>query len=796
MNAVVTCAKAVFLREWRAWVSLALVAGLAGGAVLACIAGARRTDRAYPRFAQAHLAPDVMVFPPSGVNSGFDYGSLTRLPEVFAATTLHGYNTETGIVIELASGFGQVVAVPKLVSGRLPRPDEADAAAVTYVFAQSQHIHVGDLRTVNFLGSGRSTGESPPVVPIPLRIVGIKLQPGEFPPSAPDRTFQGQYLVGPAFVSANAARLGAPVDSLAVRLRHGDADGPSFEASLRRLTASRPPGASPVLEGRTAQQASDVQRGFHLQAQALLLLAGFVAIATALVVAQLLSRQSNLAAEDHVILRSLGMTRTQLWLTGVGLAVATGIGAAVLASVTAVAASPILPVGTARLADPHPGWHVDALVLGLGAATVLALLPAVSAWPAWRAARGRTEDDEPSWRPPISSRVTAGAALPPTATIGVAMALQAGRGRASVPVRSSLGAMTMAVAALAAAVAFGASLSHLLDTPRLYGWNWDVHLINNSSDRGRNLASVTQPLLSDPRVEAVAVLTSPPITVNNISVFSVTLDDLKGHISPIILSGRAPQSADEVVLGAKTMRDTHAHIGSPVDLSITVVRNLHVSKRIVGTVILPPEADAARLGVGVMLTASGLQSLIPPEVRPPPNSEAILRFSPGTDRAQLLADVRELSGPGVGVYTPTAPSDLVNFGHVQNLPFILAGLLAALALATLAHTLVSSVRRRARDLAVLRTLGFVPRQVRETVAWQATTFVSVALLVGLPIGIAAARLLWIAFADQLGTLPEPITPPLPLLLIVPAAVIAANVVARVPGFVALRAAPARALRSE
>jgi hypothetical protein len=301
---------------------------------------------------------------------------------------------------------------------------------------------------------------------------------------------------------------------------------------------------------------------------------------------------------------------------------------------------------------------------------------------------------------------------------------------------------------------------------------------------------------SDPRVEAVALVNSPPVTVNQASVYSLTFDDLKGHTSPVVVSGRAPESADEVALGAKTMRDIGAHVGGTVDLSITVVRQLHLTKRVVGTVVLPPESDAARLGVGVVMTRAGLQSLIPPEVHPPPQSEAIFRLVPGADHAAVMADLHRIGGPELGVYTPQAPSDLVNFGHVQNLPLILAGLLAALAVATLAHTLVSSVRRRSRDLAVLRTLGFLPRQVRRAVAWQSTTFASVALLVGLPVGIAAGRLLWDLFATELGTRPEPITPQWPTLLIVPAAVLLANVVASVPALLASHTRPGVALRTE
>ncbi len=175
---------------------------------------------------------------------------------------------------------------------------------------------------------------------------------------------------------------------------------------------------------------------------------------------------------------------------------------------------------------------------------------------------------------------------------------------------------------------------------------------------------------------------------------------------------------------------------------------------------------------------------------------AILRLAPGVDKPKALASLGRDIGGQSAISTPHAPNDLVNFGHVQNLPLVLAIVLAMLAIATLAHTLASLVRRRARDLATLKTLGFAPSQIRWMVAWQSTAFVSVALLIGLPVGIAGGRLLWDAFATQLGTLVEPVTPPVPLLLLVPAEVIVANVVASVPGLLASRTAPALVLRSE
>ena len=48
------------------------------------------------------------------------------------------------------------------------------------------------------------------------------------------------------------------------------------------------------------------------------------------------------------------------------------------------------------------------------------------------------------------------------------------------------------------------------------------------------------------------------------------------------------------------------------------------------------------------------------------------------------------------------PTDLVNFGRVQDLPLLLGVALSLLALLTIVHLLLTSVRRRRRDFAVLR----------------------------------------------------------------------------------------------
>ena len=122
--------------------------------------------------------------------------------------------------------------------------------------------------------------------------------------------------------------------------------------------------------------------------------------------------------------------------------------------------------------------------------------------------------------------------------------------------------------------------------------------------------------------------------------------------------------------------------------------------------------------------------------------------------------------------------------------------MALLALGAVTHALASSVRRRRRDLAVLKTLGFVPGQVSATIAWQATTFAVVALALGLPLGVAAGRWAWQLTALQLGVESGPVVPLLPLAIAAAASVLAANLAAAAPRWAASHLPPAAALRTE
>jgi putative ABC transport system permease protein len=268
-------------------------------------------------------------------------------------------------------------------------------------------------------------------------------------------------------------------------------------------------------------------------------------------------------------------------------------------------------------------------------------------------------------------------------------------------------------------------------------------------------------------------------------------------VGPTIVAGRAPRADDEVALGAKTLDRIGASIGDTVRVRPDS-RGTPVQLHVVGRVVLPglgtyPGSDKTALGEGALLTRASLKRLGPDFGVGP----YLVRLAPTITRARLEhAIVPEGRSSDVTVSGLERPSDIVSYERVRTTPLLLAGLLALLAVATLAHALVTAVRRRRRDFALLKTLGFTRRQVSGSVAWQATTFGVAALIVGIPLGVIVGRWAWTTLADNLGTVAEPIVPVVAFVIGVPVVLLVANLVAFVPGRIAARLRPAAALRSE
>ena len=176
---------------------------------------------------------------------------------------------------------------------------------------------------------------------------------------------------------------------------------------------------------------------------------------------------------------------------------------------------------------------------------------------------------------------------------------------------------------------------------------------------------------------------------------------------------------------------------------------------------------------------------------------------PGVDPARFLAAISDelpswdTNGSRPFVYPePVRPATVANVAAMQTVPVLLAGLLALTMAIGLAVAVAVAARARRRELAVLRALGCVDRQLRATVRWQALTVVVIGLVGGVPLGLAVGRIAYEAFADGLGVRPDLVVPIPGLGGLLAGTVTLGLMAAAVPGRRASRIATGAALRQE
>jgi ABC-type antimicrobial peptide transport system permease subunit len=819
-------------QRWRALLGLALLLGLAGGVVLTAAAGAHRTDTAYPRLLSWANATQFDITPQGTGLTGY-YTALARLPRIAAFTAESLYQTslpsDLRTIVESESSpdgaLGITVDKVKVLSGALYDPARRGEAMIDPQLASLEHLRPGG--TLRLAGIPNGPDGSPDygkAVPLAFTVTAIVVFDNQVVRTGTNAAEPTALLSSP-FAATAAARSITFGDEAAVRLAPG-ASQAAFVAAAAQLakrytgTAQRPGTAGSVLDFSLADQVAATERAIRPEAVALAtfaVLAGLIGLA---VLGQLLSRQLTLDAAEFPVLRALGAPRAALVALSLArLAVVTVTGG-VLAVAVAVAASPLMPIGPARLAEPAPGVEVNLAILGAGLAAI-ALLPLAVLLPvalrAATAASGALGGVAGGGRRSRPSRLAAALTRSGSVTggIGARMAFEPGRGRTAVPVRSALAGSVIAIAALMAAAVFGASLVHLVGTPSAYGQNWDqevdlgfggVPLTLGAKLIGTETANVT----------GYAAGNYGMMSIGGLSVPAVGIDQSRGTGYATLLAGRAPAAADEIALGAQTLRAIGGHVGQVVTVTVddtaTAGPSVPHVMRIVGVAILPAFSrggfSPTGLGTGALVTASVLfrqsTSLVSTVCKGSSTcyNFFLLRYKPGTSlataSARLVSTLAALGCPlGSCIVTPDQrPGDIKDYASVRDTPLVLAAALIALGVGILAHVLLTGVRRRRRDLAVLKVLGLTRLQVLRVVGWEATAFAAVALLAGLPVGVFAGRQAWALFTSAAGVAPSPDVPVTLILLAVPVTLLAANLIAAWPGWTAARVRPAVALRAE
>jgi len=828
-------------RQRTGLVTIVLVVGLLGGLAMASIAIARRTQSSYPTFLTS-TNPSTLTFSIyQSTASGGPGPDLTRsiegLPAVTRVSTVYvpsiapldadGAPNLSVISQTLAIGSTNGEFVNQdglaLVSGRLADPKSTTEFNMTATAAKMLGVRVGQsIRFGLYLRSqqgepGFGTPRVPPAMVIRLRLVGISEMNTQVVQDDVDNAY-GFIFLTPATISETLRYEPASAALYALQLRRGATSTTAMEQQLIGLV----PRGYTYQFHVTSQVTTEIELAIKPESLAIGAFGAIAALLCLALAVQAIARRLRSGDEDRAIMRSLGATRWETIADGLLSVVAAILLGSTAAVVLAIGLSPLGPIGPVRAVYPTRGVAFDWVVLATGLSALVVVLAAFAVAFARRGIVARTDiRREPRARRSSIARAAQAAGVPISGVVGAHFALDADRSRAAVPTRSVIASAVVAVGLIVTTLTFASGLSTLVSHPRLYGWNWDFAL-NPTNDvppvalsmlsRDRDVAAWSGANYTDAEIDGQTV----PIILENIGA----------AVAPPILSGHGLEANNQIVLGAATLSELGLHVGESVRFSYGARKDVpayvpSTRLKIVGTATFPAVGYSSFIS---QHTSMGTGALLPSGVQPvaflnamknkDPNLNGpelvFVRLRSGVSRAGGRASLMRIAdtanrafdhdplatGDQIGILGVVRPAQIVNYRTIGSTPVLLAVALAAGAVVALGLTLGASVRRRRRDLALLKTLGFTRRQLVEVIAWQATIGAIIGIGLGIPIGVICGRQLWTAFANTINAVPDPTVPTLSTVAVGIGALVFATLAAVLPARSAARTPAGLTLRAE
>jgi FtsX-like permease family len=825
--------RATFRRRRGGYLALALLVGLVGGVALGSLTAARRTYASYPALLASTNPSDLFVLPQTSTPDSGLVNKLARLPHVRSAEEGEQFNAVTltpgGRISTVLETQVELVASPdglftdqdrlKIVQGRAANPARADEVVATNEAATVLHLHVGERIGV---GIGRDGDQNIQVYRrTKLTVVGIGVLGIQLVHDDIDSNRAG-FLVGTPALLREYGSCCASNSYDGLQLDGGSRNANPVLQGYERLIDNPATSKGQLVVYQTAAIEAEAQQAIRPEAIALAVFGAIALLAAVIIGTQAISRLLYAGGGETAVLRAMGAAPATTMMDGLLGVVGAVVAGSLVAAAVAVGLSPLSLFGPVRAVEPAPGVDVDWAVLGPGMLALALVLGLVAVAIAYRLAPHRAaRRTRAAGRGSGVVAAALAAGLPASGGAGLRFALESGRGRTAVPVRSVMTGTVLAVLVGMATLTFGASLNTLISHPSLYGWNFNDALYSVDG-YGPVPSRWVSPLLTRDRdVAATAGAYFATVQIDGQTVPAMAFST-PAAITPSPLTGRRLTGAGQVVLGPATLAALHKRIGDTVTMSEgKIVPPTRL--RIAGTAALPTIGDVigvhASLSTGAVISTRSLPAADLAAYGPLSGPNAIfVRLRPGVSPAAGLRSLDQIAGQlnrdsrmpqvesivgnigqylnFVSVLPVQRPAEIVNYKTMGAMPAVLAGGLAGGAVAALGFTLAASVRRRRRDLALLKTLGFTRRQLGGAVAWQSSVIAVIGLVIGVPLGIAAGRWLWVAFARELSAVPDPTVPAGSIALAAVAALVLANAVAAVPGRRAARTPAAEVMRAE
>ncbi len=491
---------------------------------------------------------------------------------------------------------------------------------------------------------------------------------------------------------------------------------------------------------------------------------------------------------DIALLKSVGFTPRQLTSLILLEHVSLGLLAAVAGAAIGYAASPLVlrvtedPLGIAASPVFDP-LMIVAIVLGTSL-----VIAGTALVPAWRGGKVPIVQALTTGSPQLqssSSRVVKWATLlklPTVVVVGFKDAFHR-------PMRSTLTILALILAVILASFGLGmeATLRDIIEDPTLAGGEpYEITVGRHLEEGSMTADEVTMLLESQPEIQYYYE--------GRALVGNVVIDGQVGkkyvvgapgssyaNLAPYIPEGRLFNKPSEAILTRRMVDETGLSVSDSFifvldgELSGDMeIDGKELTLQVVG--IYVDDTAQARISSDTIIQQLGFE-LEPTHYR--------VKVAPGTNPETLkMALLKQANNQLSVTVIDDYEANKKTAGYVRPPLYALTIALFAIGAVSVLITLLFTVRERYREFAILKTLGFTPRQVAMSIISGSILLSVIALIIGLPLGVVLTRLalnyigIEIGMGTPFGTMPGPLA----IVLIIPLILFIATLGSSLPAY--------------